>query len=214
MQQDEIMDRYRHLRAISVRHHTAALDYLAGPAILERARHLGLAQGPALVADSEEEMTLVFDLAIHTAKPRRSRAIDRYAKAASLADDADEARVLQAMRGAQFSVWRIDRQHDVAGLMVADLLRHSETWLVDEALATSARPGLAFAGRLCWPADFAMTCGVVVPVDADLLEEVMLEGPMWIRPGEADHWGDDPRFAEAIYRTAIHTGIMDTVGYR
>ena len=31
LQQDEIMDRYRHLRAISVRHHTAALDYLPNP---------------------------------------------------------------------------------------------------------------------------------------------------------------------------------------
>jgi len=45
--------------------------------MLERAKHLGLAYGRSVLAESEEEMTLVFDLAVHTAKPGRSRAIDR-----------------------------------------------------------------------------------------------------------------------------------------
>jgi 4-carboxymuconolactone decarboxylase len=38
---------------------------------------LGLAQGRTLILDDMEEMTYVFDLAIYTAPPRRSRAIDR-----------------------------------------------------------------------------------------------------------------------------------------
>ena len=54
---------------------------LAEPTLLEQAKHLGLAYGRALIADSEEEMTLIFDLAIHSAKPGRSRQFDRYAKA-------------------------------------------------------------------------------------------------------------------------------------
>jgi hypothetical protein len=104
MLRGEILDRYRNLRAISTRHHSAALDYLARPAILEQAKHLGLAYGRALFADSEEEMTLIFDLAIHTAKPGRSRAIDRYAKVAVLAPGSDEVHMLEAMREARFSV--------------------------------------------------------------------------------------------------------------
>jgi hypothetical protein len=98
MQQREILDRYRNLRAISTHHHSAALDYLARPAILEHAKHLGLTYGQALFANSEEEMTLIFDLAIHTAKPGRSRAIDRYAKAAALSSGSNEAHTLEAMR--------------------------------------------------------------------------------------------------------------------
>ena len=92
MQRNEILNRYRHLRAISTRHHGATLDRVARPAILERAKHLGLAYGQTLVAESEEAMTLIFDLAIHTAKSGRSRAIDRYAKAVALSLDPDEAR--------------------------------------------------------------------------------------------------------------------------
>jgi hypothetical protein len=214
MQQDEILNRYRHLRAISTRHHSATLDRVASPAILERAKHLGLAYGQTLVAESEEAMTLIFDLAVHTAKPGRSRAIDRYAKAAALSPDSDEARTLDAMCEAQFSVWRIERHHEVAGLMVTDVLRDSETWLVDEALAVSARPGLTFASRLCWPAEFAMTCGTVVPVDAELLEEVILDSLAWLRRADLEQLADDPRFAMAIYRAALNEGIMDNVVFR
>ena len=42
------------------------------------------------------------------------------------------------MRRAKFSLWRVDRRHEAAGVIVADLLRNSETWLVDEGLAFTA----------------------------------------------------------------------------
>ena len=213
MQQQDILDRYRHLRGIGKRHHSAALKYLARPAILERARHLGLSYGGTLVAESEEEMTLVFDLAVHTARPGRSRAIDRYARAAALRPGSDEAHALEALCGARFSIWRILPRHDVVGLVVEDLLRDSEAWLVDEALTVSAPPGLTFAGRLYWPGDFAMSCGVVVPVDAELMEEALLEGMSWVRHADPEAVADDPRFAMVVYRTALIQGVMDSVEF-
>lgn len=214
MQREEILERYRHLRTISAQHHSAALDRLARSAIMEQAKHLGLAHGQALMADSEEEITLLFDLAIHTSKTGRSRAIDRCIKAAAALSDSDEARMLEAMREAQFSVWRIERRHETIGVVVVDLLRESETWLVDESLEASAEPGLTFASRLCWPADFAMTCGVVVPVDSDLLEEILLDNVAWLRNVDLPQVPNDPRFATAIYRAAIEAGIMDNVVFR
>lgn len=45
MPDTELFNRYRCLRAISTRHHSGALGCLARPAILEQARHLGLAYG-------------------------------------------------------------------------------------------------------------------------------------------------------------------------
>ncbi len=142
MPNTEILDRYRCLRAISTHHHSGTLNCLARPAILEQAKHLGLAYGRTLVAESEEEMTLLFDLAIYTAKPGRSRAIDRYAKSAMVQPGSDEARTLEAMCQARFSLWRVERQHETAGVIVADLLRHSETWLLDQGLTLSAHPGI------------------------------------------------------------------------
>ena len=110
MSREEVLARYRHLRAISTRHHTEALRFLSRPALLEQARQLGLTAGEMLVAESMDEFTLVVDLAIHATRPGRSRAIDRYAGAAQLQPGSEEALVLEAMRRARFSVWRVERR--------------------------------------------------------------------------------------------------------
>jgi hypothetical protein len=214
MPQRDILERYRHLRGITTRHHSAALARLAGPTLLEQAKHLGLAYGRTLITESEEEMTLIFDLAVHTAKPGRSRAIDRYAKATALSPGSDEAKVLEAIRQARFSLWRIESRDETAGLVVKDVLRDNETWLVDESLADSAEPGLTFAARLCWPAAFAMTCGAVVPVDAELMEEALFDNMTLLHHTEPEQLANDPRFAAAIYRSALSAGIMDHVVFR
>lgn len=209
----EIIDRYHCLRAASTRHHSGALGCLTRQAILEQAKRLGLAYGRTLLAESEEEMTLLFDLAIYTAKPGRSRAIDRYARSVTLQPGSDEALTLDAMCQARFSLWRIERRH-IGGVMVADLLRDGETWLLDQGLAHSAYPGMTVASRLCWPAEFAMTCGVVVPVDVELVEDALNDGAAWLSHADPQSLADDPRFAAAIYCNAIDTGIMENVVYQ
>ena len=149
MSREEVLARYRHLRAISTRHHTEALRFLSRPALLEQARQLGLAAGGTLAAESFDELTLAFDLAIHAARPGHTRAVDRYAGAARPRPGSDEALVLEAMRQARFSLWQVERRHEVVGLVVRDLLRQDEVWLVDEAMERSAPAGMAAAMRLC-----------------------------------------------------------------
>jgi hypothetical protein len=212
MNRDEILDRYRCLRAISKDHHSAALKFLGRPALLAHAKRLGLAVGRTLVAESEEEMLLAFDLALYTAQGGRSRPLDRYARAARLMPGSDEARVLDAMCAARFSIWRIEERHAMAGLIVTDVLREAETWLLDEQLEASVSKDQAFAGRLSQPEDYAMTCGVIVPVDRSLIEEVLLDTFAW-RRGDPEQVAQDPRFAIAVYRTAIVNGTMGGVTY-
>lgn len=210
MSRDEILARYRHLRAISTRHHTEALNFLSQSALVEQARQLGLAMGKTLVAESMDELTLAFDLAIHAARPGHSRAIDRYARAAQLQPGSDEFVALEAMRRARFSVWRVERRHEVAGLIVQDLLRQGEAWLVDEALEQSAPEGMTM--RLGTPDEFAMTCGIIVPVDRDVMEEVLDEVLPRVR-GAPDQVANDRRFAMAIYRIAMARGQMERISF-
>src|SRR5450759_2409361 len=86
----EVLSRYRHFREISRQHHSAVLDFLSKDTIISQARRLGLAQGKTLLLDSMDDLNLAFDLAIHTAPQDRTRAIDRYARAARLAPESDE----------------------------------------------------------------------------------------------------------------------------
>lgn len=212
MRRGEVLRRYRHLRAIATRHHGAAVQFLARPSILEQARRLGLLAGQTLIADSEVELTLVFELAIYTAKDGRSRAIDRYAKAARLPASSDEMFMLEAMRHARFSIWQVERRHDACGLVVSDMLRQTEAWLVDEGMERSARSGMCFASRLCEVEPFVITSGVMVPVLGPMLEEVLTDARACRHP-DPQRVSDDPRFAAAIYRAALDHGIMERVAF-
>jgi hypothetical protein len=212
MGREEILTRYRRLREISTRHHGAALKFVPHAALLEQARRLGLTVGKTLVAESMDELTLAFDLALYTAPPGRSRGIERYARSAAVPAGSDDEVVLQAMRQARFSVWQVERRHEAVGLVVQDLMRETSLWLVDESLEQTAPEGMSVAMRVIMPEAFAMTCGVIVPVDAMLLDEVFEEVLGRIR-GEADAIANDRRFATTIYRMAVLEGLMDQVGF-
>lgn len=209
----EVLARYRQLREISRQHHSALLDFLSTDSIMSQARRLGLAQGKTLILDSMDDLHLAFDLAIYTAAKDRSRAIDRYARAARLAPDSDEVLVLEAMLRARFSIISIVRRHAVAGLIVRDLFRGGEFWLVDEGLEISLADGATLATRLYTPEGFTMTAGVLVPFDIELFEDALVEKPQLLR-NKREELIDDRRFAEAIYRVALASGLMEQVAYQ
>ena len=209
----QVLARYHHLREISKRHHSKLLDFLSRDVVLDHARQLGLAVGRTLVLDRMDDLTLAFDLAIYTAPPGRSRAIGRYARSVRLAPGSDEALVLEAMCRAQFSIVRVERRHETAGLIVRDVLRGIDLWLVDQGLESSFSDGYMLATRLFTPECFAMTAGVNVPIARAMLEAVLDEVPQVRRKTPADG-SDDRRFAEAIYRFALASGVMDRVTYQ
>jgi len=211
MSREETLARYRGLREINKRHQTEAVRFVPHAALVDQARRIGLAIGKTLVAESMDELTLAFDLALYTAPPGRYRGIERYARATAVPPESEDEAVLQAMCQARFSVWQVERRHETAGLIVQDLMREESLWLVDEGLEQTALEGMSLAMRVITPEAFAMTCGVIVPVDAMLLDEVFEEVLGRIR-GEADAIANDRRFATAIYRRAILDGLMDQVG--
>ena len=112
-----VLARYRQLREISKKHHHDILKLISGDAMLQQARRLGLVQGRTLILDDMEEMSYVFDLAIYTAPPGRSRAIDRYARSAQLPPGSDKALMLEAMRAARFAILIIGPRHDATGVI-------------------------------------------------------------------------------------------------
>jgi hypothetical protein len=219
MTRSEILTRYRRLRQISKEHHQAVLDIIAPDVVLDWARRLDLTQGKTVVSDSEYEIGLAEDLAIYVARLGRSHPLDRYARAAGFAPGSDDAIVLEAMRHARFSLWRIERRHQTTGLILRDLLRDEETWLIDEAMAKNAPQGVEMAARLLQPDDFAMTARLIVPIIPDLMtlpdlmEEVFTRMPA-LRRIRGDVLARDPRFAIGIYRAAVATGAMDFVRFK
>src|SRR4051794_18704032 len=169
MTRSEILSRYRRLRQISKEQHQAVLDIIAPDVLLDWAKRIDLTQGKTVVSDSEYEIALAEDLAIYLPRLGRSHPLDRYAQAARFAPGSDQASVLEAMHHAHFSLWRVERHHETTGLILRDLLREEEIWLIDEAMAKNARPGQEMAARLVQPDRFAMTARVIVPIIPDLM---------------------------------------------
>lgn len=208
----EIIDRYRKFRAISRRHNDGAFKCLSTGAFMEQARRLGIARGRTLLLNTEDELTLVHDLALYARQGGRKRPLDRYASSQGLLSDSDEARVLDAMLAARFALIRVERRHPEAGLIVSDLMREEEFWLVDEGLESTAPGGFKMATRVYSPEDFHMGAGVFVPLAGVLLMSALERRPLLLRMdlGEAV---EDRRFAEAIYREAIRAGVMEQVRF-
>ncbi len=213
MTRTEILTRYRRLRQISKEQHQAVLDVVGLNIVLNWAKRLGLAQGRTLLLESELELVLAEDLAIYLPRPGRSHPLDRYARAARLAPGSDQAILLEAMRQAQFSLWRVERWHETTGLILRDLLRGREVWMVDETMAKTTPPGLEFAARLLQPEAFAMTARIIVPIIPDLMEQVVTRTPILQRV-QGDALAQDPHFAIGIYRAAVAIGAMTAVGLK
>jgi len=211
---EEITGRYRHLREVSRRINEGLLKLVSGNTIVKQARRLGLTLGRTLLLDTMDQMAFLFDLAIYTAPPDRTSAIERYARTARFEAGSDQARVFEAMRKARFVLGTVERRHETAGLIIGDVFRQADFWLVDEGLESSLKEGTVLATRVFTPDEFSVTCGVMMPLDTMILEDVIEELRPRLRNHALEEVCDDRRFAETIYRTAMACGIMDTIAFR
>jgi hypothetical protein len=212
MDREELRGRYRRLREINNRQQTDALAHVPRITMLDCARRLGLAQGRTLVLDNPDEMSLICDLVVYGGKTGRSRAIDRYAARLRPAPGSDDELMLTAALNAKFAMWRVERRHEVLGIYVLDIFSNETLWLIDESLEASCPSGQVLAGRLMTIGDFAITCGVAVPIDVDVITEAWEAMPRWSAASRAE-MAQDPRFATGIFRAALRTGAADRVQY-
>jgi hypothetical protein len=211
---EDVIHRYRQIREVSKRFNDGLLKLVPRSAILKQARKLGLLYDGTLLLDSMDQMAFLFDLAIYTAPPDRTSAIERYARSVRFAPESDEACVLNALRKARFTACMVKRRHEIAGLVMGDLLRRTEFWLVDEGLERTARDGDTLVTRVFAPDAFSVTCGVMMPVDLGIMTSVFYEVVPRLNHHTIEQICQDRRFAETIYRTAMANGVMDEIAFR
>ena len=213
MDAETVLTRYRERRVILTGLQTAAMNAVSATTMMDYAKRIGLVKSGVLNPGSRAEMTLVFDLAVHTAAEGRSRAIDRIAKQRKPAPESDEAAILDALRNATFAFWRVEGPHEIAGMTVHDVLRKESFWLMDEWLAKSAKPGARFVARLADLGEYRISCGAIVPID-DTVLQLAASDTRSFQATDAVAIQRDRRFAEAFYRAAVASGTMRGVAFR
>jgi hypothetical protein len=209
-----ILSRYRRYRDIRVDIQTAALEGVSHSSFLAEAKRIGLSDGKVLFTDDTVELTLAFDLALYTAKPGRTRAIDRCARKRLAASTPEEALVLQGLQASRFSIFRVIGGCQPTGVLLDDLMRGGAIPLLDDGLEQSAEPDDIFAMRVAPIEGFVITCGAVVPLDIETFEGIVVFLTDGASHAKLAALADDRRFAASLYALAIQLGLMDMVAYR
>ena len=125
----ETIDRYWHLREVAKGYLSGALKHLSKSAINDAARRVGLLSRGTIVAESFDEMTLAFDLAVLGPHQRgRSSAIDRYARTHPPAPGSDEAVTLGSERKAGTGlVSAVDSRSEEKSVVIFSISRERST---------------------------------------------------------------------------------------
>jgi hypothetical protein len=211
---EEILHKYRRWRQLRTDIQSAALKNVALPTFLKGAKRIGIADGKTLIANSDSEVMLAYDLALYSTGAGKTRAIDRYARSQPQNSDPDETLMLEALRASRFSWFRVIEKPEAAGVRLKDLMRGGELWLLDEGLEQSVRPGDFLATRVAPVEGYVITCGAVVPFDqqmaADMEIFLAIEGDQATYATLADNW----RFAEQVYRMAVKRNLMSRIKHQ
>lgn len=229
---------YRRLAAARQRILSAAAMRVPLASIAQQARALSIWDGKRVAPGDEAQLAMAFDLGVLDPLGGHTSGLDRQAKAAPPEPGSDDALMLEALRGARFGLWRVLGPHPEGGARLSPVPEEGseEVWLMDRFVA-AAPAGALMAARLAWPAGagFAMTCGVVAPLDARALERLLLDlppgrGPVLpSRPAPDDAaaveallaepaarlrlkaLATQPGFAAKTYRHAIDLGLLGPV---
>jgi hypothetical protein len=214
---------------------SAAAQRIPLASLATQARALSLWDGKRVVPGDETQLALVMDLGVLAPLGPNQRAIDRQAKAAPPAAGTDEAAVLAALQEARFGLFRHAGRDAAGGVRLEPLTGEPPAWLMDAYFEATGVPDSVIGLRLVRFDGFALSCGFILPVSAELLEILLQDrNPSRARvrprqtPGPDDPalaalfaepaavaklatLGRDPLLAPKCYRAAIDLGLLGPV---
>ena len=176
--------------------------------MLHWGKRIGLVRRKTFIASTMEEMTLGIDLAVYSTRSGKISPVERYRRSSKFAVGSEDDLMLDAMCRSRFSLFLVKRRHSATGLILEDLLRQEEVWLMDEGLEQSAPDGTVFASRVTRPDAFHMTTGAPFPMTRDAIDDVAAVFPS---PDASLADGADVKFVETVYRSAIDHRLMDAM---
>ena len=182
-----------------------ALRHVPPVRMLEISRRLCIGGEP--VAPDEETVSLVqlfsADLALFTAPPGRSSAVERLAKQLRPPPNSVDGQALTGLVKARFALFELTGPVEGGILPARDLLSGQQLLVEDETLsAQSSLNGRRFGARLVPVGERVVIAGAAIPVDATMLE---LLRPSQTRDGRG--WSNPVRAAETLYRHALRYGL-------
>lgn len=189
------IERYRRDARLRLEIQSAALGNAPRGLVTHWAKQLGLWDGKGPAAPNEFAATLLADLCVYAPWGNHPCGIERYAGVVRPDPASDEARILDALLAARISLFRIAEPDPRGGILLQELGKEAPVWLMDETLPQRIRPGAPFAARIAEADAFAMTTGIALPLDKEMLDAVKPADPTQPMPAA--------EFAARLYRAVL-----------
>ncbi len=161
---DDIVKRYKRLRAASVKLNHQLVKTLSKDQMDEGGRKLGLLQGGILVFKTDDETSVLMDYCIYDVYRNGRNAVERFLQDSPPPPDSEEMQCLNAMREAFYSVFVAESVIPNVGITARDVVSDRHVLIVDVGFGNSGKPGVVLASRIMSFDDFSMTCGAAIPI--------------------------------------------------
>lgn len=123
--------------------------------------------------------------------------------------------LLQAMLKAHYSLFLVKAIHANGGLILGDILRDNEIFLIDFSMSKTAGPGLLFMGHVLPMPHFYMTSGAFMPVPKSIMGATLpaiLD--KFYNDGEILSPKQEAAFAAQVIRVALQADAMGGMHYQ
>lgn len=157
-------ERYRNLRRQGVKFTNPLVTALPKEVMDVAAEELGILDRGVYVFESEEEMNVLMDHALHYAPPGKATFVASYFQSNPPAPGSDAEVLARGVLGARFVLAFVVERFPGFGLEVRDFLTGEPFLVADIHFSQSKCLGLTLAGRLHPLDDFWMFSGAMVPV--------------------------------------------------
>lgn len=163
---------YRRTRAITTKLANQLVREIPKNTLQACAKRLGLMVRGTLVFDNLNETDVLMDYCIFFGLDQGATVISRFAATSPYPEGSPETLALQAMCNSKYRLLAVIAVVPSLGIEVIDLLRNERRLIADESFSRMAVPGLLLASRIVDMPEFSTTTGAVLPVTAEVLEEI------------------------------------------
>lgn len=212
MDQNAILADYRELRSKSLQVNSRLVETLHRDDVLAAASALGIARGNKIDLETEDELSVVMDYAIHNCLHDGKNAVDRLLDEHPYLEGSVELRLLSTMQQSHFTLFEVSTPLPGFGVRGFDGPKKTPTLIVDLGFSTTASPGMALATRIFSPGEgWWMTTGAALPLNDESLDRIIRDFDQYTQ--RHGHEPEEERRELIIRRACIAAGASRRIRY-
>jgi hypothetical protein len=174
MDHESIVRDYKRLRKASIGLNTALVKTLSRDDIGVAAGMIGMGTRDGLELETQDEMSVLMDVAIHDVFRDEKNAVERMLEEAPPPEGSDELLLLRSLRESIYSLMEVQEVIFGVGVRAVDMLTKNSMLVVDLGFSQTARPEMMLAARLYSPGpNWWMTTGAALPVNEEAAVELI-----------------------------------------